>query len=64
MKVGDLVKPKHKFSINEVGLGLVLKVEKNFFKSFNDYFEDRLTVYWVHDEITMEPNSYVEKISE
>jgi hypothetical protein len=64
MKVGDLVKPKHKYSVNEAGVGIVLKVEKNFFKTYNDYFEHRLIIYWSHGERTLEPESYVEKLAE
>lgn len=64
MKIGDLVKPKHKYSTNEVGLGIVLNVEEGFFKTYNDYFEDRLTIYWAHGETTTEPNSYVKLVGE
>jgi len=64
VKVGDLVKPKHKYSNNEVGIGIVLKVEENFFKTYNDYFEDRLIIHWIHGETTLEPDSYVEKLAE
>jgi len=64
MKVGDLVKPKHKHSNNEVGIGIVLKVEENFYKTYNDYFEDRLTIHWFHGETTQEPDVYVQILSE
>jgi hypothetical protein len=64
MKVGDLVKPKHKYSHNEVGFGIILKVEENVYKTYNDYFEDRLTVHWIHGETTFEPVSYLEIINE
>ena len=64
MKVGDLVRAKHKYSYNEtLGIGIVLKVEENFFKTYNDYFENRLIIRWIHGETTFEPDSYVEKIS-
>ena len=67
MKVGDLVKPKSKWDSNfqkkKSELGLILKVEENFFKTYNDYFEDRLTIHWIHGETTLEPDSYVEKIN-
>ena len=62
MKVGDLVKPKHKYSYNEIGIGIILKVEENFFKTYNDYLEDRLIIRWIHGETTLEPDSYVELI--
>jgi hypothetical protein len=29
MKVGDLVKPKHKYSYNEIGIGIILKDRKS-----------------------------------
>lgn len=64
MKVGDLVKPKHKYSNNEAGYGIVLEVEEGFYKTYNDYFENRLTVYWAHGETTLEPCTYVEKLAE
>jgi len=65
VKVGDLVKPKHKYSNNEVGLGIVLKVEENLIKkTYSDHFEDRLIIYWGHGERTLEPESYVEKLAE
>ena len=64
MKFGDLVKPKHKYSNNEVVFGIVLKVEENFYKTYNDYFEDRLIIRWIHGETTFEPDSYVEKLAE
>ena len=64
MKVGDLVKSKDKYSHNEAGIGVILKVEENFFKTYNDYFEDRLIIYWAHGERTLEPASYVEKVND
>ncbi len=71
MKVGDLVKPKHKYSKNEVGIGIVLKIEEKFYNrnlsnlSVTLYdTQDRLTVYWAHGERTQEPDSYVEKLAE
>ena len=64
MKVGDLVKPKHKYSHNEAGIGVILRVEENFFKIYNDYFEDRLIIYWAHGERTLERASYVKKLAE
>jgi len=65
VKVGDLVRAKHKYSYNEtLGIGIVLKVEENFFKTYNDYLEDRLIIRWIHGETTLEPDSYVEKLVE
>ena len=65
MKPGDLVRAKHKYSYNEtLGIGIVLKVEENFFKTYNDYLEDRLIIRWIHGETTLEPDSYVEKLAE
>ena len=61
MKVGDLVKPKQKYSHNEIGIGLIVKVEEGFYgKSFNGYLDDRLTIHWAHGETTREPSTYVE----
>lgn len=64
MKVGDLVKPKYKYSNNEIGIGVVVKVEENFYRNYGGSFEDRLTIHWVHGETTTEPVSYVEKVNE
>ena len=67
MKVGDLVKPKHKYSNNETGIGIVLNVEEDFYSCKPDSggdINDRLTVYWVHGETTTEPDSFVEKLAE
>ena len=64
MKVGDLVKPKHKYSNNEAGIGIVIEIEEGFYTTYNDYLEDRLTVYWTHGETTTEPDCYVEKLVE
>ena len=64
MKVGDLVKAKHKYSKNEIGFGIVLEVEEGFYKTYNDYFENRLTIHWAHGETTQEPCTYVEKLAE
>jgi hypothetical protein len=67
MKVGDLVKPKSKWDSNfqkkKSNYGVVVEIEENFFKTYNDYIEDRLTIYWSHGERTQEPDSYVEKIN-
>jgi hypothetical protein len=64
MKPGDLVKPKQKYANNEVEIGVLLEVEKVFYRrnTHTDYFQDRLTIYWLHGEITREPASYVEVI--
>lgn len=74
MKVGDLVRAKHKYSStrrhvdNEtLGIGIVLKVEEGFYGkngSYSDYLEDRVTIRWIHGETTFEPDSYVEKLAE
>ncbi len=67
MKVGDLVKPKHKYSNNEEYIGIVLKIEEEFYKRNSGRWEipiDRLTVYWAHGETTTEPDNYVEKLAE
>ena len=66
MKVGDLVRAKHKYSYNEtLGIGIVLEVERGFYgKSYSDYLDDRLTIHWAHGETTQEPCTYVEKLAE
>jgi hypothetical protein len=66
MKVGDLVRPKHKYSKNEVGIGIVLKVEEDFYSRKPDAgsdVNDRLTILWAHGGITPEPDSYVENLA-
>ena len=64
MKVGDLVKPKHKYSNNEAMIGIVLKIEENFYTTGPSLRDSRLTVYWFHGETTTEPSNYVEKVAE
>ena len=63
MKVGDLVKPKSKWDSNfqkkKSDLGIIVKIEKDFYRH-NDYFQDRLTIWWFHGETTQEPLGYVE----
>jgi len=63
MKVGDLVRPKYKYSDNESGLGLIVKVEEGFYaqQAIDDLY-DRLTIHWAHGETTKEPCAYVEKL--
>ena len=65
MKRGDLVKAKHKYSNNEVGIGIVLEVEEGFYgKSYSGHLDDRLTIYWFHGETTQEPETYIQILSE
>ena len=68
MKVGDLVKVKHKYSNNESGIGVILNAEEGFFKKEGKEmpppFAHRLTIFWSHGEITHEPYAYVDLISE
>ena len=65
MKVGDLVKPRYKYSRNESSIGLVTKVEKRFYsKSGYDVRVNRLTIYWAHGETTQDPQTYVEPLNE
>ena len=59
MKVGDLVKDKSSVFSN-VGLGLIIKVEKDFYRHKNFCGQDQLTIAWIHGAITKEPESYVE----
>jgi hypothetical protein len=66
LKKGDLVKPKSMWNSNfqkkKFDLGVVVEIEKDFFQH-NDYFQDRLTIYWTHGEKTQEPDGYVEKVN-
>ena len=66
LKKGDLVKPKSMWDSNfqkkKSDLGVVVEIEKDFFQH-NDYFQDRLTIYWSHGEKTQEPDDYVEKVN-
>ena len=66
LKKGDLVKPKSMWDSNfqkkKSDLGVVVEIEKDFFQH-NDYFQDRLTIYWTHGEKTQEPDGYVEKVN-
>jgi len=65
MKRGDLVQTKQNYRANERFLGIITKVEKDFYgKSYNDYLSDRLTIYWLHGETTQEPGTYVQILSE
>ena len=70
MKVGDLVKVKHKYSNNESGIGVILKVEEGFYKKgkrgkeIPPPFDHCLTIFWTHNEITHEPYAYIDLISE
>jgi len=68
MKVGDLVKPKHKYSRNKISLGLIVKVEDDFYRPritdlYNATGNARLTILWGHGEQTKEPQNYVEVIN-
>ena len=66
LKKGDLVKPKSMWDSNfqkkKSDLGVIVEIEKDFFQH-NDYFQDRLTIYWTHGEKTQEPDGYVEKVN-
>ena len=66
MKVGDLVKPKSKWDSNfqkkKSDLGIIVKIEKDFYRH-NDYFQDRLTIWWFHGETVAQPTAYVEMIN-
>lgn len=65
MKRGDLVQSKQNYRATERFLGIITKVEKDFYgKSYNDYLSDRLTIYWFHGETTQEPETYIQILSE
>ena len=62
MKVGDLVRPKRQWDERfkkKHDIGLLIDIEKDFYRH-NDYFQDRLTIWWFHGETTQEPPGYVE----
>jgi len=63
MKVGDLVRPKSQWDENfkkkKHSVGILIDIEKDFYRH-NDYFQDRLTIWWFHGETTQEPPGYVE----
>ena len=66
MKVGDLVRPKSQWDENfkkkKHSVGILIDIEKDFYRH-NDYFQDRLTVWWIQtDMISKEPTAYVEVI--
>jgi hypothetical protein len=65
MKVGDLVRPKSQWDENfkkkKHNIGILIDIEKDFYRH-NDYFQDRLTIWWFHGETTQEPTAYVEVV--
>jgi hypothetical protein len=65
VEIGDLVKPKSKkYYRRDDALGVVVKVEENFYRTYSGSFEDRLTVHWTCGIPSLEPVSYVEKVNE
>lgn len=55
-EVGDLVKPKKGWAAEDIGL--VIKVEKNFYNSK----QDRIHVDWVGSGVfSTEPSNFLEK---
>ena len=56
-EVGDLVKPKEGWAVQDIGL--VVKVEKHFY----GHGIDRIHVDWIGDEIReTDPSNYLEKV--
>ena len=65
MKRGDLVQTKQNYRANERFLGIITKVEKDFYgESRNDYLSDRLTIHWINGKTSSGPGNYVQILSE
>ena len=70
MKVGDLVRVKRSVAMirEENLIGLITGVEKDFYKSINQRYLDRIKVLWnissgsLAEETTLEPETALELI--
>jgi len=64
MKIGDLVRVKRSLALvrEEALIGLVTRVEKDFYKSINQRYLDRIKVLWGNsiEETTLEPETALE----
>jgi hypothetical protein len=64
MKVGDLVRVKRSLALvrEEALIGLVTRVEKDFYKSINQRYLARIKVLWGNsiEETTLEPETALE----
>ena len=66
MKVGDLVRVKRSLALvrEEALIGLITRVEKDFYKSINQRYLARIKVLWGNsiEETTLEPETALELI--
>jgi hypothetical protein len=66
MKIGDLVRVKRSLALvrEEALIGLVTRVEKDFYKSINQRYLARIKVLWGNstEETTLEPETALEVI--
>lgn len=67
MKVGDLVRVKRSLALvrEEALIGIITRVEKDFYKSINQRYLARIKVLWNHrstEETTLEPETALEVI--
>ena len=66
MKVGDLVRVKRSLALvrEETLIGLITRVEKDFYKSINQRYLARIKVLWGNstEETTLEPETALEVI--
>ena len=64
MKVGDLVRVKRSLALvrEKALIGLVTRVEKDFYKSINQRYLARIKVLWGNstEETTLEPETALE----
>ena len=64
MKVGDIVRVKRSLALvrEETLIGLVMRVEKDFYKSINQRYLARIKVLWGNttEETTLEPETALE----
>ena len=66
MKIGDLVRVKRSLALvrEEALIGLVTRIEKDFYKSINQRYLARIKVLWGNstEETTLEPETALEVI--
>jgi len=66
MKVGDLVRVKRSLALvrEEALIGLITRIEKDFYKSINQRYLARIKVLWGNstEETTLEPETALEVI--
>ena len=66
MKVGDIVRVKRSLALvrEEALIGLITRIEKDFYKSINQRYLARIKVLWGNstEETTLEPETALEVI--